>query len=92
MARKATRRAPRKAKEPALNMEKPFCVIGPVINPDPHFTRQVGRHFVATVDEGVRHAARLLDDQRNRLTDELYVVKVVRVVRKRQNYDLFSVL
>ena len=58
-------------------MKKPYCVIHPMVD-----AQRVQRTWLKTVDEGVAHATKLIEQSkyRGKLTRKLFVVRVMVVV------------
>lgn len=61
-----------------MKIEKKFCVIGPEVSE----SNPIGRNFFATDDQAANHAAGKLTGD----TNLLYVVKIVKVVRRKPSY------
>lgn len=70
-------------------LSNPYCVITPMI----YTSKQgsgVGRTYCWSLEEAIKHALTLLDNSQSK-PEELYVVKVVRVVRHKRNHEVLEV-
>lgn len=70
----------------ALVMREPFCVIGRSVLTD----RTIDRTWQPTKERGEAHASNLMARHPNKV-DELLVVRVVSVVRKRRDHEVIDV-
>jgi hypothetical protein len=83
--------------EPKLDVKAPYCVIGKKITAYGTATRT----WFDDPNRAVSHAKNLIskdviENQRKNNTDELYVVKIIRVIKRKvalpdENFDLFLV-
>ena len=89
--KRSTVKKPREDGLERLPLSKPYCVIGKMIHNSTALNRTaVGRTYMETMQEAVDHAVELIDNPLCHQS-ELYVVKVVRVIRRKPNHEVLKV-